>query len=176
MKEKILVALAQVVFILALVSFLLPVQAQITQPGTPAGAIAYFNSATCPSGWAEFTTARGLYIVGRQSGGTLATAVGTALTDLENRAAGIHTHTATTTVNLNDPGHTHDILTVNAGGGALNYIPFTTTASTRILTSGFTSTTTTGITVTSSPTTVNNSSGVAGTNAPFIQLLVCQKS
>lgn len=56
------------------------------------GLIAYVNSASPLSGWSEFTTARGLFILGLVSGGTLATAVGTPLTNQQNVT---HTHTVT---------------------------------------------------------------------------------
>lgn len=164
MKEKILVALAQVLFILALVSFLLPVQAQITQPGTPAGAILYFSATACPSGWTEYTTARGLYIVGRVSGGTLATAVGTVLTNQENRAVGQHTHTVT------DPGHGHG-LQQEGGAGASTALTGASIngAATIVASNANTGAATTGV-------TIQNSGSVVGTNAPYLQLLVCQKS
>jgi hypothetical protein len=67
-----------------------PSWATVTVPvAVPSGAILYFNAASCPTGWTEFTDGRGLYVVGRVSGGTLDTAVGTALSNQENRT---HTH------------------------------------------------------------------------------------
>ena len=57
--------------------------------GVPAGAVMFFNLASCPSGWTELTAARGRTITGLPSGGALAGTVGTALTNLENRT---HTH------------------------------------------------------------------------------------
>lgn len=93
-----------------------------------------------------------------------------------------HTHTYTDIVNhthtITDPTHAHNILTVNAGGGALNYIAISTTASTRILTTGFTDSVATGITGTNNPaggvatgTTASTTPGVTGTaNPPFLAL------
>src|SRR5688500_7198572 len=51
-------------------------------PGAPAGAVSFFNLAACPSGWTELTGARGRYLVGVPSGGTLGGTAGTALTNL----------------------------------------------------------------------------------------------
>jgi len=58
------------------------------------GMIAYFEN-SCPSGWTEYTAGRGRYVVGTPSGGTDQGTVGTALSDVENRAVGQHSHTAT---------------------------------------------------------------------------------
>ena len=73
----------------------------------PANVIAYFNGAVAsiPSGWTEFTAARGRVIVGVPLSGTVGGTVGTALTDLQNPT---HTHTG--------PSHQHvsSLDTVNA--------------------------------------------------------------
>lgn len=128
-------------------------------PVTPAGMVAFFNLASCPAGWTEFTTARGRYIVGLPLSGTLAGTAGTALTDLENRAVGQHNHTIT------DPGHSHtrpNLLTTGAGKD------YTATG-------GF-ATGTVGSNSSATGITIDNAGTVAGTNAPYIQLLACQKS
>jgi len=62
----------------------------------PANVIAYTSDASAPSGWSEYTAARGRVIVGLPSGGTVAGTVGTALTDLQDKT---HTHTG--------PSHQH---------------------------------------------------------------------
>ena len=54
----------------------------------PAGAVMFFNLASCPSGWTELTSARGRYLVGRPSGGALAGTQGTALTNLADPSGG----------------------------------------------------------------------------------------
>ena len=127
----------------------------------PSGIIAHFNSSSCPAGWTEFTSARGRYIVGLPSGGTLAASIGTALSDQENRATGQHNH------GITDPGHTHTMANLwfnqNSGynlanGGAYANIGSPSTSSN-----------TTGI-------SINNAGSVAGTNAPYIQLLTCSKN
>ena len=124
----------------------------------PSKAVMFFNLASCPSGWTELVAARGRYIVGLPAGGTLAGTDGTALTNLEDRPVGRHNH------GITDPGHYHEY---GAYGVPWYYsqqaVP--TTAG-----SGMKSTTnTTGI-------TINNTGSVAGTNAPYIQLLTCQKN
>lgn len=73
--------------------------------------IAYFNASACPTGWAEFTDARGRYIVGLTSSGTLDTGVGTALTNQENRD---HTHSVP---GLSVPGLSIPGLSISSGGG-----------------------------------------------------------
>ncbi len=121
----------------------------------PSGFVGFFNLASCPNGWTELTSARGRYLVGLPSGGTLASTAGTALTNLENRAVGAHAHTVT------DPGHSHTYSSSVGTSGASN-------GWTGQATSAQTSTGMTGI-------TIGNAGSVAGTNAPYIQLLVCQK-
>lgn len=136
--------------------------------GVPTGAIVYFNAA-CPTGYTEFTDARGRYIVGLVSGGTLDTGVGTALTNQENRAVGQHNHT----VSITDPGHTHNVGYGDGTGennGAFGTLHGTQNA---ILASSNQATvsSTTGITATTA-----NSGSASGTNAPYIQLRACQKT
>ena len=122
----------------------------------PAGAVISFNLSSCPAGWSELTSARGRYIVGLPSGGTLAGTAGTALSNQENRATGQHSHT------VDDPGHSHGNATAiigpgdfGAGGG---YIYLYNSGG-----AGY------------SDITLENSGDVAGTNAPYVQLLICEK-
>ena len=123
----------------------------------PKGTISFFNLSACPSGWAEKTELKGRYVVAKPDGGTLLGSQGTALTNLENRAVGQHNHGVT------DPGHKHYMNAMqgtifysvrygdNNGGGNVN-----------------TSTSTTNI-------SIQNSGSVVGTNAPYVQLLACEK-
>lgn len=67
-----------------------------TDAGVPKNGIILMTDATCPAGFAEYTAARGYYLVGVPSGGTNAGTVGSAMTDLQNLT---HTHTG--------PSHTH---------------------------------------------------------------------
>ena len=76
--------------------------------GVPANAILFTISTSCPTGYTEYTTLRGRYVVGLVATGTSAATVGTALTDSENRAVGQHTHTQNAhNHGITDPGHTH---------------------------------------------------------------------
>jgi len=126
----------------------------------PSGGIAFFATSTCPTGWSEVTAARGRYLVGLPSGGTLAGTAGQLLTNLENRPVGQHTH------DVNEPKHSHatdGVLvgpfpqTYQYGGGGKHF------------TYGNTGESTAGV-------TVNATGTVAGTNVPYVQFLVCQKS
>lgn len=193
--------------------------AQTAAEGIPAGAVLAFNLSTCPAGWSEVPEARGRYIVGLTTGGTLSQTVGTALTNGENRPVGQHTHTVTDpghnhgvvdpghghTVVLNDPGHTHTAVdlghthtvpniwldsggddtldgvtgksldsgsrTSNTGFANIVVSP-ATTGITATINSGFT-----GISLQSATTglSVQNAGLVPGTNAPYLQLLICIK-
>ncbi|MHC4862890.1 MAG: hypothetical protein ACYTEX_02320 [Planctomycetota bacterium] len=123
----------------------------------PSGAVMFFNLPSCPSGWSELTAARGRYVVGKPSGGTLAGTQGTALIDLENRAVGQHNHSIT------DPGHSHELAShgnMNCGSGCSHLWVYAG--------GYYTQSSTTGI-------TIDNEGSVAGTNAPYIQLCACQK-
>ena len=114
--------------------------------GTLSGAIMYFATSTCPTGWSEVTAARGRYIVGLPASGSVSSTVGTALTNSENRAVGQHNHS------------------MSGAGNPMRSIPGPNLVP---LGSGH-SFTTMGNT--------DNAGSVAGTNAPYIQFLVCQKT
>jgi hypothetical protein len=133
---------------------------------TTLGIIAAFNSTTCPAGWIEFTAARGRYMVGLPSGGTLGGTDGTALSDLEDRPVGQHNHTTI------DPGHMHGTQSYYPGwnSGAGYGYQFTYSETDVQITSSYNGAAqaTTGI-------TINKSGLVPGTNAPYIQLIYCQK-
>lgn len=130
----------------------------VTNASVPANLIAFTSAGTCPTGWSEYTSARGRYVVGLVSGGTNAATVGTALSNTENRPVGQHNHGVT------DPGHFHSYNTGTAAGSTGQWSPSTydTTGTTA------TDTKTTGL-------TVNNEGTTAGTNAPYIQLMACKK-
>lgn len=134
----------------------------------PSGMIAAFDAA-CPAGWTEYTNARGRYVVGMPSGGTLAGTAGTALTNLENRSVGQHNHT------ISDPGHQHGPGTFNAhgswnvSGGGPGFITTVAGSGNADPISGISSVAYTGA-------TIANTGTVAGTNAPYIQLVWCKKN
>lgn len=144
----------------------------ISAAGVPQGAVMFFNLAACPTGWTELTQARGRYIVGLPSAtgtlpGTPGTActddtncVGTALANKENRPVGQHSHPIT------DNGHDHQL---SIGGGVV---------SAQINSGGYT-VVLWGTSYTfpqKSLITVNSTGQTPGTNAPYIQLLACQKN
>jgi hypothetical protein len=132
--------------------------------GVPSGAVIFFNLATCPSGWTELSSARGRYLVGLPAGGTLAGTAGTALGDLENRPVGQHMH------GVNDPGHKHqNNLAVSGPNSNCNGCVHVYQDLGRIQLDDITTTNSAGI-------SINNAGSVAGTNAPYLQLLVCQKN
>jgi hypothetical protein len=125
------------------------------------GMVAAFRLNACPSGWSKLTSAEGRYVLGMPSGGTLDAVVGTALTNLENRASGQHTHAVT------DPGHSHSYFVRGYRSNGMDnstHYPFA---------DGNGSTQTSGSSTTG--VSLQNSGTVAGTNAPYIQLLYCEK-
>lgn len=140
----------------------------------PSGAIGYRNATTCPSGWTEQTQARGASVVGLVSGGTLNTTVGTVLTNQENRAVGQHAHTENAhNHGITDPGHVHTEAGWNGASGARTNDE---TGSAGQHSNVNTGTSTTGIMINNATPTNVNAGSVAGTNAPYIQLLICAKN
>jgi len=159
----------------------------------PAGAIVYATGGACPAGYTEYTAGRGYYVVGI-NGGSTTTTVGTALTNAQDRAVGTHNHSGSESLSpsagghshtFNDTTHSHTVL----GEGSLALLNFT--GSPRNLVGRRPGTTShdvgssgTGATVTntapsatgSQTATINNAGSVAGTNAPYVQLIMCQKS
>lgn len=139
----------------------------------PSGAILYRDATTCWAGWTIVTAARGAYIVGLVSGGTLHTLVGTALTDQENRPAGKHNH------NITDAGHTHNGRQSSAPtagfsaplGGYIAANTGNTSGGDNFTTSGVT-----GVTVDAGGGGTSGQAGTTGTNAPYLQYLVCKKN
>ncbi len=127
----------------------------------PKGTISFFNLSACPDGWAEKTELKGRYPLGLPSSGTLGQSVGASLINGENRTVGQHSHGVT------DLGHNHPGLVAVAGqgwggGGPSDYWiggP---------LRGGVIEKTNTNI-------SIQNSGSVVGTNAPYLQLLACEK-
>jgi len=128
--------------------------------GVPSGTIAFF-AAACPTGWSEYTALQGRYVVGVPSGGTLSAAVGTALSNQENRPVGQHTH------GITDPGHSHGSYQNDAGPYQNWSYAAQSTLSAKISPFPITWSDVTGI-------TINNAGSVSGTNAPYLQLRACQ--
>ena len=127
--------------------------------GVPANAVIFIPATSCPAGYTEYTTLRGRYAVGLPLNGTSAGTAGTALTNTENRAVGQHTHS------LTDPGHDHD---ARIRGSSSNTTVAESASASASSNNTIVATATTGITLASA-------GGVAGTPAPYVQLLACQK-
>lgn len=140
------------------------------QPGTngvdavaPAGAVMFFDLASCPAGWSSFDAARGRYLVGLTAGGTAGAAVGTALSDQEDRPTGQHTHAVI------DPGHFHAVgydteQLANTGN---------TIGGTRMQGGSNSGSENSDLAFTG--ISIANAGAVPGTNAPYLQLLACRK-
>ncbi len=130
----------------------------------PSGMVSFFKLSACPTGWTQDPDSVGRYVVGANSSYTINATGGTALTNNENRTVGQHNHGVT------DPAHTHNPPEGSSAflvqqGGVANYAgggnPVNPGA-------GLTGPASTGV-------TINNEGSVAGTNAPYIQYLVCVK-
>jgi hypothetical protein len=119
--------------------------------GVPGSTVAFFLLPSCPSGWAEYTEARGRYIVGLPSGGTLGGTAGTALTDQENRAVGQHNHSASDT-------DSQAFLQATVAG------PLQAGTGWNL-----------GRVVVTTVNPTSDAGSVAGTNAPYVQLRACEK-
>ncbi|EOY4907151.1 hypothetical protein ACP54H_000296 [Vibrio alginolyticus] len=120
----------------------------ISKVSFPAGAVVAFNDKVCPSGWRVMESAKGRYIVGVNSPENILATVGNALSDFENRPTGNHTHNlvAQQRVRANyTPG----------GRGDIDWYEHTYS--------------------TTNPNPQKGMTFVDGTNAPYIQLLVCEK-
>src|SRR3954471_11690792 len=140
-------------------------------PGTPgvdavapAGAVMFFDLAACPDGWSSFDAAQGRYLVGLPAGGTAGAAVGTALSDQENRPTGQHTH------GVIDPGHFHAVgydteQLANTGN---------TIGGTRIQGGSNSGSENSDLAFTG--ISIAAAGAVPGTNAPYLQLVACRKN
>ena len=139
------------------------------QAAVPAGAVSFFNLANCPSGWSELTTARGRYLVGMPSGGTLAGTAGSALTDQENRVVGQHSH------GLSTDSHNHDYAAGwayndAADGGSVRRPLFDFKPADASVPD------VSALQSASGTHSVLSAGAVTGTNAPYLQLLSCEKN
>ena len=136
----------------------------VTQGGL-SGAVLPFNLGSCPAGWSELEAARGRYVVGLHPAGTLAAVMGTPLDDLENRVVGQHDHATSS--------HGH------AASMDWGYDETPAEGTTRRPLFGFRPADIAGApdvaVVATSSVDVQEAGTVTGTNAPYIQLLMCQK-
>lgn len=125
-------------------------------PGIPTGAVMHFNLATCPTGWTELTVARGRYLVALPSGGTLGLTAGSALSNGEDRPTGQHRHFGTVNLFRSD----------TQGGGRIVY---GSGADGPSVNSG-------NISGGLRSEGASPSDTLPGTNAPYLQLLLCEKT
>jgi hypothetical protein len=130
----------------------------------------HFNLTACPAGWTALTSAQGRYIVGTAPGEDVSGTVGSALSFDENRPAGRHFHA------LHDDFNDAFAAYSTTLQGILTGTQFQTTNS---IPSYVFSASQNGryFHYTQGATNAGaESGGVDGTPAPYIQLLVCQKS
>lgn len=135
--------------------------ASLPQSSVPSGTVLFFNLPDCPPGYTELAGASGRYLVGRPAGGTLGASVGTALGDQENRAVGLHGHTASTAPHshglpfYNYSNDNYSGLYLVSGPDRGDNLQVTNSANVSV--------------------TVADSGTAAGTPAPYLQLTVCVK-
>jgi hypothetical protein len=135
----------------------------------PQGAVLFFNSSSCPGGFTELAAARGRYIVGLGPGGTLGGTAGSALSNREDRPTGRHSHS------VSDPQHIHPYSSFwgfndTADSGTIrrpifDFKPADAVGKPDVADESPQST---GL-------SVDAAGAVSGTNAPYLQLLACQK-
>ncbi len=154
--------------------------------GVPSRLIAFWTFSTPPAGWVEYAAARGRFIVGVPSGGTIAGTVGTALTNLQDKT---HTHTGPSHTHTG-PSHTH-----NQNMGAQTYaddysatedIKAASSFGSKLVRGAFTGANgpyivQTGVQAGGTGTTGAEGTGATGSAAtsnvaPYIQLFTIQKS
>ena len=115
----------------------------------PSHVVVAFNLLRCPEGWIKFEKASGRYIVALKENGELGAVVGTELVDKENRASGNHTHT----------------YNVSQSAGGVN-----------IPSNGGSYAAPANVVLTTNPNkTPSGADALNGTNAPYVQLLLCEK-
>lgn len=157
--------------------------------GVPSGLIGFWvNSGSCPSGWSYYSAAYGRYIVQRSAGVT-----GTAGTAIDsnggaNWPAGTHGHTATLSASISDSAHSHTDSASNHDHDNIIAVAATTnlTNDGGAWQGGVSNGSSTGVSLQNQNANISASpnlsvTGVtggatAGTNAPYIRVLVCQKS
>src|SRR3972149_7762209 len=131
----------------------------------PSGAIMFFDGMTsCPTGWELASDANGRYIVGRTDGTIGANSkVGDDLNDKEERAVGQHLHSVDPPVTTTSEG-TGDQMQYLGSGGNAGINPTATSTKRNVEHTH---------NVNIAPFNSANAGSVAGTNAPYIQYLVC---
>lgn len=130
--------------------------AEDMQTAMPKGMVAFFNLEECPRGWDFYAGAEGRYVVGILQGSrsqqkeSVGKTAGERLGDLENRSTGSHSHLLSGAVITGcSPGNP-----VNVQTGSCQPNDH-------------------GVSVVAG--TAASSGGPDGTNAPYVQLLACEK-
>jgi len=153
------------IYRLAMVGSVPEVQAQVAEV-LPAGTVIPFNLSSCPTGWSEYTAARGRTIIG-----TNPTAAGGISVRTLGQTGGAETHTLTI---AEMPAHSH-------GGGATTD-PAGTAGATFNTTGAMTGSGYGGLTAQTgtrwAPGGIANTGGGGAHNnmSPFVVLLYCQKN
>lgn len=120
----------------------------------PAHAVVAFAD-KCPSiGWHPYGAAEGRYIVGAKPGGNIGETVGTPLTNAENRATGNHHHTVNG-LSVEGTDNTNGLVYPFTGHGGYAKLVKPAYATT--------------------DTTYEGKQAVDGTNAPYVQLQLCER-
>jgi hypothetical protein len=157
-----------------------PARAQviIAGGGVSTGGIIAIDSGTCPSGFTELTSARGRFLVGTPSGGTLAGTAGSAMTDLQNpsvtptfNGSALATHQHNTGTDSSSSG-TQIVFSNNPFGqaGATGFGSVNTSSVSGGINAALTS-------AVSGGTPAGTVSAVASNSlAPYLQLTLCKKS
>jgi hypothetical protein len=139
----------------------------------PSGAVMFFNLPSCPTGWVPEPSAAGRYLVAAHGSADIGTSVGTALAQGENRPTGRHDH------EIVDPGHTHTVpelpplFRATATFLASTSVTYVDASDPRNIVSSLSQS---GVSTTPNPASGSSyNQTTAGTNAPYIALLLCQK-
>ncbi|WP_157739014.1 hypothetical protein [Labrenzia sp. VG12] len=158
----------------------------VRKSAIPRGSIVFFRDTECPNdAWRPYDNARGRYVVALNQGGVLGATVGNPLEDKEQRAVGQHSHVASgvsehTHVAAVAGNHTHTYRSTDNGtlndnrsnfaGGAMRFGRVDTK------TSGGGGNHTHQLDAAGAHNhNISNAGEKEGTNAPYIQLLACEK-
>ena len=136
----------------------------------------YTTLFSCPSGSSDQGMSGGFYLTGLLPGDNVVNGIGTYLSDQENRATGAHTHTISGVNHfhgITETAHNHPYMQYTSSASNTYQSGVTETISfTQSYTTGGTSVTPNVSSV--APALSLASYGVAGTNAPYVQLRLCK--
>lgn len=120
--------------------------------------IAFFDGSECPENWSPYANAMGRYVVGLTDGGVSEATVGTALADQEMRSAGEHAHPYTRVVLS---GNNNSGFKLSDNGTHLSAREIVRERNSHSEDRDGDGT---------------NDAPVAGTNAPYVQLMACREN